>query len=329
MKSLVWLVALMSIIGSGLLFLHKPGARFGNSHNTTGATGGTRTTGGTTGATGTPVVEPPPPAERPDTSSLPGSSKNGVVNVYGTAEVFPVIHAVRSEFEAREGSPKVETRPMSIDDAKRKIESSSTFDFALINREQSDDEKHLKASPVAYRGLCIVVNAANPVTSLTAAQITAIYLGTSTKWTEVGGSDAGIALYQFASKESPIKPFNDYFKLAPDKVVPAVGQSDSATEIVKKVGLDAGGIAVVPYVVVSSQQDRDNMKVKLVAINGVDPTAASIRDGTYPLAMPIILLTRGEPEDGPARDFLRYVNSDAVQGKDGVLRKNLLLLSGR
>ena len=107
-----------------------------------------------------------------------------------------------------------------------------------------------------------------------------------------------------------------------DKIVNAIAQSEDYTEILRRVGTDAGGLAFVPYVAVSAQETRDQNKIKLIAIKGIDPSAASIRDGSYPLGFPVILLTRGEPEDGPARNFLRYITSDPVQDK---LRANLLL----
>ncbi|MBR2402792.1 MAG: substrate-binding domain-containing protein, partial [Lachnospiraceae bacterium] len=54
----------------------------------------------------------------------------------------------------------------------------------------------IEMEPVAKEGFVFVVNAANPVDSLTQDQIRKIYSGEITNWKEVGGVDAPILAYQ-------------------------------------------------------------------------------------------------------------------------------------
>lgn len=311
MKLLVYVVAMVSIVGSGALYWHEPREQTPEIRMPRISL--------PPGGPGISTPSKPVPAPVPVVENRPNRE---VVYVLGAEDVIPIINELRIEFEKLPDSPKIETKPMSMDDARRRIESSASFEFALINREQSEGEKHLRATPIAFRSVCLIVNKSNPVASLDEEKIAAIYSGKSVKWTEVGGSDAGISIYQLNSTRNPSKAFYDRLKIDAKTVTNAVAQSEEPQEIVRRVGTDAGAVAFVPYAVVSSPDFRDQNKVKLVAIQGVDPSFASIRDGSYPLAFPVILLTRGEAEAGPARNFLQYITSDAVQDK---LRTGLLL----
>ncbi|MGH9266687.1 MAG: substrate-binding domain-containing protein, partial [Acidimicrobiales bacterium] len=53
-------------------------------------------------------------------------------------------------------------------------------------------------------------------------------------------------------------------------------------------------------------------RLAAMAVDGVAPAEAALRDGSYPLARPLFLVTRGAPA-GPAARFIDYVLSDAGQ----------------
>ena len=60
----------------------------------------------------------------------------------------------------------------------------------------SDAQLELALEPVSLEGFVFVVNASNPVSSLTQEQLRAIYSGEITNWSELGGKDEEIVAYQ-------------------------------------------------------------------------------------------------------------------------------------
>ncbi|HOQ09967.1 MAG TPA: substrate-binding domain-containing protein [Syntrophomonadaceae bacterium] len=51
-----------------------------------------------------------------------------------------------------------------------------------------------------------------------------------------------------------------------------------------------------------------NKTVKAIQIDGVDPTAENVQNGTYPVARPFNIATKGEPA-GLAKDFIEFILS--------------------
>ncbi|MBQ6842990.1 MAG: substrate-binding domain-containing protein, partial [Firmicutes bacterium] len=69
-------------------------------------------------------------------------------------------------------------------------------DIGLSSRELKSEEKEagLTGTVLAYDGIAIIVNPANPVSDLSIESIAKIYTGEITNWSEVGGNDVDIVL---------------------------------------------------------------------------------------------------------------------------------------
>ncbi|NLE70447.1 MAG: extracellular solute-binding protein [Clostridiales bacterium] len=79
----------------------------------------------------------------------------------------------------------------------------------------------------------------------------------------------------------------------------------------------------IGYASLSSVLQND--AVVAVPVNGVTPSAESILDGTYPIARPFNIVTKGELTDELARDFMAFVLS--VQGQEIVAEDGLVPVS--
>ena len=69
-------------------------------------------------------------------------------------------------------------------------------DIGLSSRSLKDEEKAkgLQETVLAYDGIAMIVNPANPVQELDLETIAKIYTGEITNWKDVGGNDAEIVL---------------------------------------------------------------------------------------------------------------------------------------
>jgi phosphate transport system substrate-binding protein len=163
--------------------------------------------------------------------------------------------------------------------------------------------------PCAKDGLSVYLNKANPVTTLTLKQIGQIFAGKITNWKEVGGPDANIKLY---GRESSSGTFG-FFK---DNVVrtdfsPTCQTLPGTAAIVNAVKKDKysigyGGAAYAEGVKDCAVKKDDKSPAIL-------PTAATIKNHTYPIARYLYMYLKSKPT-GEAKAFIDWILSPAGQG---------------
>jgi phosphate transport system substrate-binding protein len=177
-------------------------------------------------------------------------------------------------------------------------------DAGLASRALDRTDPHgLVLTRLARSGVCLSSNRSNRVTSITRAELQDIVAGRITSWSQVPGS----------TRADPI---------APVTLIPGAG----AERVFEEVFLDDGTpMAWNATTVVSSVQTRDYVEqtpaafayldfaftraLHPIAYEGIPCTRATIRNGTYPAARPIGVVTVGRPH-GALRRFLRWARTD-------------------
>ena len=157
------------------------------------------------------------------------------------------------------------------------------------------------ASIVALDGLAMVVHPANPVRSLTKAQITSIYRGTITNWREVGGPNARIVVLQRESNSGTEESFKE---LVIGKGVQITGSAETQSSngsLKSRVSTTLSAIGFLGHGFVDGS-------VKAIAVNGVFPTMAAVKNGSYPVSRPLYFYTNGQPV-GVVKQFVDLPNS--------------------
>lgn len=180
------------------------------------------------------------------------------------------------------------------DDEQRRADSyKTTFDYTPIGRE----------------ALVFFVDRDNPIDSLSLDQIRAIYSGEITNWKEVGGKDKAIEAFQsIGESQLAMELFmgNTPLMDAPTEVVMYL--EDGETEEVSKYRNRIGSIGFsLRYTV------KDNPDIKLLAIDGIAPTAENIKDGSYPHVIPILAVTYEENNNENVDKLLAWILSDEGQ----------------
>lgn len=161
--------------------------------------------------------------------------------------------------------------------------------------------------------LAIVVNEQNPLEDLSLDQLQGIFSGAITNWLEVGGNDGPIIVVtcpKGSGMRSAVKKLilkeQDYL---PREIVSAiVAESD------QQVSMFPIGITALSR----SMLDADG--VKPITVNGVEPTAANIAEGLYPLAKPLTLVTKGVPQG----DLARFIDLAKSQQGKTILQKSFV-----
>ncbi len=158
-----------------------------------------------------------------------------------------------------------------------------------LSQEQYDKAKQANITlvevPVVYEGFVFVVNAKNPVDTLTQQQLKDIYSGKITNWKEVGGNDAPIVAYQrnetsgsqnymkaFMKDSNLMKPLTSFTPASMIGLMDAVANYDNAENAI--------GYSVYAY---AANMYGNGNEIKFIKVDGVEPTKQTMAAQKYPL----------------------------------------------
>ena len=181
--------------------------------------------------------------------------------------------------------------------------SEGRCDIGLSSRALKDDEKAsgLKETTLALDGIAIIVNPQNPVKDLTLEQIAKIYTGEITNWKDVGGNDAEIVLI---GREAGSGTRDGFESITDTKDACQYRQELTSTgDVITTVSQNPNAIG---YASLAAIKDS----VKALTVNGVAPTEATVKDGTYLVQRPFVLVTKeGVALSETAQKFFDFATS--------------------
>lgn len=180
-------------------------------------------------------------------------------------------------------------------------------DIGLSSRALKDEEieSGLTETVLAYDGIAIIINPNNPVADLSLETISKIYTGEIKNWSEVGGEDGEIVLI---GREAGSGTRDGFESITETEEKCQYRQELTSTgDVITTVSQNENAIG---YASVSSVKDT----VKTVSVDGVLPNEETIKDGSYVVQRPFVLVTKTDKElSEPATKFYDYITSgDAV-----------------
>lgn len=195
---------------------------------------------------------------------------------------------------------------------------NGTVDIANASREMKSEEiaraKANEITPVEHvvagDAIAVVVHPSNPVDTLTLQQLSDIYTGKITNWTEVGGEDLPIVLTSRESNSGTYVYFLETVVRLGDAEAPIFFAPDTlllpSSEVISlEVSRNPNAIGYDGLGYVTPDQ-------KVVAVSpgpgepGILPSIETANAGTYPIARPLYMYTAGEPE-GEIAAYLDWI----------------------
>lgn len=230
-----------------------------------------------------------------------GCSKKEGVATDGSTSMNKVIGALGEAFESKNGIKVTYNATGSGAGIQAVLEGRC--DIGLSSRELKDDEKAngLEGTVLAYDGIAIIVNTANPVKDLDVETITKIYTGEITNWKEVGGNDEEIVLI---GREAGSGTRDGFESITDTKDKCKYRQELTSTgDVITTVG---GNPAAIGYASLASVKES----VKTLMVDGVMPSEETIKDGSYVIQRPFVLVTKKNVElSNSAKKFFEYITS--------------------
>jgi phosphate transport system substrate-binding protein len=233
---------------------------------------------------------------------IKGSDTLGAKLVPQLAEQFKAQHPGTTFDIAAEGST---TGIAAIIDGTAEIGMSSRRAKSSEVSAAAAKGKTMKPHIVAYDGIAVIVNSANPIKGLTKKQVEQIFTGDVTDWSAVGGSGGKISIY---TRNTASGTYSDFKELAMKKRDYAGGSQKMAgnEQIAAEVGKNPNGIGYVGLAYTKAGG------VKVMPIDGAIPSAKTVQAHSYPYARPTFYYTNGDPS-GLAREFLNFTLSSPGQ----------------
>ena len=249
------------------------------------------------GCTGTPASS--------ETATASQQTLSGKVTFAGSTTMQPLVSKLAEKYN--QSNPNVN---LDISAGGTTVGISAmhdgTADIGMASRSLTDDEaKGIQQYQIAIDVLAIIVHTDNPVKTLTLAQLQDIYAGKITNWKDLGGIDQAIIPIQREVSSGSRSAFDELALNKKEAEAPLLETTVTAGDMAARVSAEEGAIGYVGF------GNLDNT-VKLIAVNNVEPTQVTAKDGSYPLVRPLILMT------GPltlplAQSFIDYALSTAGQ----------------
>ena len=231
-----------------------------------------------------------------------GTTTGGTVSTDGSTSMEKVIGALGESFMEANSGTTFTYNPTGSGSGIQAV-SEGRCDIGLSSRALKDDEKAsgLKETIVALDGIAIIVNPQNPVKDLSLEQIAKIYTGEITNWKDVGGEDAEIVLI---GREAGSGTRDGFESITETKDACQYRQELTSTgDVITTVSQNPNAIG---YASLASIKDS----VKALTVNGVAPTEATVKDGTYLVQRPFVLVTKeGVSLSETAQKFFDFATS--------------------
>ena len=229
-------------------------------------------------------------------------SASGSVATDGSTSMEKVIGALGEAFTNANSGISFTYNPTGSSSGISAV-SDGSCDIGLSSRALKDEEKAagLTETILAYDGIAIIVNPANPVSDLSLEQISAIYTGQITNWNQVGGNDAAIVLI---GREAGSGTRDGFESITSTKELCQYRQELTSTgDVIATVASNPDAIG---YASLSAVKDS----VKAVTVNGVAAGEDTVKNGTYVIQRPFVLVTKtNTPLSASAQLFFDYATS--------------------
>ena len=235
---------------------------------------------------------------------LVGCAPKETVSTDGSTSMNKVIGALGEAFEADTGITVSYNATGSGAGIQAVFEGRC--DIGLSSRRLKDEEKAkgLEETILAYDGIAIIVNSQNPVNGLNLETIAKIYTGEITNWKEVGGNDRQIVLI---GREAGSGTRDGFESITGTEGKCKYRQELTSTgDVITSVASNADAIG---YASLASVKDT----VKAVTVGGVVPSEETVKNGTYVVQRPFVLVTKkGVKLSDSAQKFFDYATSEAA-----------------
>ena len=243
--------------------------------------------------------------ENTESNNEESSSLEGTITMAGSTSVQPLSEELAAAFMELHPDTRLEVSGGGSGAGVTAAQENAA-DFGAVSRELKDDETGITAEVIAIDGIAIVVHPDNPVADVALEDVTKIFSGEITNWSDVGGDDQDIVVVSREDGSGTRGAFTDIV-LGDAELVESALIHNSTGGVLEAVANDPNAIG---YASTGSVSDS----VKGLAVDGFEPTEENIKSGDYKVSRPFnYAMNEDEELSELAQAFLDVVLSDDGQ----------------
>ncbi|MCD8376397.1 MAG: phosphate ABC transporter substrate-binding protein [Oscillospiraceae bacterium] len=235
-----------------------------------------------------------------------GCAAAGTVSTDGSSSMEKVLGILKEAFEEEYGGA-VSYNPTGSSSGIAAV-AEGRCEIGLSSRAltQEEQERGLVGTVLAYDGVAVVVNLENPVEGLSMEQLAALFTGEAANWSQVGGRDAPVVPVGREAGSGT----RDGFESAT-----GTGGLCRYSQELTSTGDVVATVASNPNAVGYASLDAVGETVRAILVDGAAPTEEAVREGSYPLRRPFLLVTRSDaPLSQAAQLFFDFATSERAAG---------------
>ncbi len=227
------------------------------------------------------------------------------IQIAGSTSVQPLSEELVKAFMAENNKVRINVAGGGSG-AGVKAAAAGTADIGASSRELKEEEKNVKEYVIALDGIAIIVHKDNPVNDLSQEDIKKIFAGEITNWSELGGEDGAIHVYNREDGSGTRGAFTELIMGKEVSITDKAIIQNSTGAVRTAVAGDKTGIGYISL-------GGINEEIKALKVDGVEATVENIKTKTYKIYRPFLYLTQKEPE-GVVKAYIDWVLSLEGQG---------------
>ena len=247
-----------------------------------------------------------------------GKETAGTVSTDGSTSMEKVIGVLGEAFQSENKGITFTYNPTGSGSGIQAV-SEGRCDIGLSSRNLKKEEKEggLTETVLAYDGIAIVVHPDNPVSDLDVETVAKLYTGEITNWKDVGGNDAQVVLIGREAGSGTRDGFESITGTAEKCLYRQ--ELTSTGDVITTVSQNPNAIG---YASLASVGDG----VKALSVGGVAPAEETVKDGSYAIQRPFVLVTKEDAKLSDAAqkffDFALDPENAELISKAGVVPAN-------
>jgi phosphate transport system substrate-binding protein len=237
-------------------------------------------------------------------------SQTRTISVGGSTSVHPLMEMLVEAYGKANSNTRFNISATGSGDGIKGV-PAGTCEIGMSSRDLTPAEKgtDINELVIAIDGIAVIVNRANPISSLTQAQIKDIYTGAVSRWEQLGsasgGKSGGIAVVSREPGSGTRGAFEEILRFQ-DQLVRGAIEFDGTGAIKAEVSRNADAIGYISLGSVDAT-------IKALGVDGVAASTANVVSGSYKIARPFILMyKKSVPPNAQTKAFL-----DWVMGNEG------------
>ena len=236
------------------------------------------------------------------------TSNDGTVTITisGSTSVGPLMEKIAEKYEEENSNISIEINQTGSS-AGIKDAMDGISQIGMSSRDLKDEEAaKVKATVLAYDGVAVITNTGNSVKELTIVQIRDIFTGKITNWSEVGGSNAPIVVVSREAGSGTRTAFEEGVEYSEEELVKDAIISKGNGDVKTTVSTNENAIGFVSFEYVDDA-------ISSINVNGIEPTAANVKAGSYALSRPFLAVTNEQYITEDSQKLIDYITSEEGQ----------------